>query len=165
MASHFIEFEDFKNYTVQQFIAHLDQLEGIKLSELKVKDLSYSNGNIVTPGEGVYLFRQGAKVVLVGKNSSNSFTERISKHFDVRTFAWFNRLLQLVSWKLLDIHNPDFYLKASNYCFDNLNLILINFQKRDKINRMEWLLRATTNPLNQFKHEKNVDMNKMIKEF
>ncbi|MEQ9307282.1 MAG: hypothetical protein RJQ14_25435 [Marinoscillum sp.] len=167
MKGHYVEFEEFEDCTLNIFLKHLEHLEGIELSDLKVSDLSMSNGKIVTPGEGVYLFRRGTEVLYVGKVSSMSFTERIGKHFDVRRYAWFNRFLKLIAEKVdeVDCKEDEYLIKALEYALKHCNLILINFKERKRINKFETVLRRTTNPLNKFKHERRVDATKRLVQF
>lgn len=82
-----IQYRDIENATIQNLLDKLDLIEGKALNELKVQDLSYHNGIPIWPGQGVYLFRKGKRVLYVGKVSSMSFTERIAKHYDFRSFA------------------------------------------------------------------------------
>lgn len=156
-----IQFDDIKHLSITSFIDKIYDTTGKRLNDLKVKDLSYHNGELITPGEGVYIFREGKEILLVGKVSSMSFTERIAKHFDYRPYAWFNRLLFLLCERHLKLErNEENFKIASQYAFDNLNIVLINFGDRSKINRIERLLRSCTNTLNKFKHLKaeNLDL-------
>ncbi|WP_420576738.1 hypothetical protein [Ekhidna sp.] len=163
---HFIEYEEIENKTIAQAIDYIESIDGIKLAELKVRDLSYQDNKIILPGEGVYVFREGVRPVYVGKVSSMSFTERIAKHFDVREFAWFNRLLELVNWfKLEDQIKREFYIDASKYAFEHLNLVMINFKSRERINRTESLFRAAMEPLNGYKNVRIIDYSILIKEY
>lgn len=52
-----------------------------------------------------------------------------------------NTLLKLVSKKELghEIQDDESLIIASKYAFENLNLVLINFEFRDRINRTERL--------------------------
>ena len=131
-----IEFDEIKNSTISNFIEKIKTTKGKKLSDLKVMDLSYHNGKLICPGEGVYIFRENEEILLVGKVSSMSFTERISKHFDYRPYAWFNRLLFLICERLLKLERTEENYKiASKYAFENLNIVLVNFKNKEKINR------------------------------
>lgn len=166
MRGHFIEYENLESRSIRDVLKTINGIDGIKLSDLRVKDLSYQNGQVVIPGQGVYLFREGKKVVYVGKVSSNSFTERIAKHFDVRNGAWFNRLLQLINWYSLPQQlDCEYYIDASKYAFQHLNLVMINFKSRERINRTESLMRACYRPLNKFKRERHIDLDTLLKEY
>lgn len=162
-----IEYKNIEKKSIQDLLDILNQTEGKKLNDLKVQDLSYHNGKPIWPGEGVYIFRDDKRVVYVGKVSSMSFTERIAKHFDFRSFAWMNRLLKLLSQKELKHEKQDHdNLKiASKYAFDNLNIVLLNFQSRARINRTERLLRSCTEPLNKFKNLTERNLDKIIGEY
>jgi hypothetical protein len=164
--NYLIEFDEIKELTIKELLDRIKKTKGKALNELKVKDLSYHNGNLITPGEGVYIFREKTEIVLVGKVSSMSFTERISKHFDYRPYAWFNRLLFLLCERHLKLEKSEQNFKlASKYAFDNLNIVLINFKSREKINRIERLLRSCTNTLNKFKHLKERNVEKIVNEY
>lgn len=164
--NYLLEFEQLKGNSIEFLLERIKNAKGKKLSELKIKDLSYHNQNLINPGEGVYIFRDKEKIILVGKVSSMSFVERIPKHLDYRPNAWFNRLLELICERLLEIEpNEENYIKASKYAFENLNLVLINFKTRDKINRIERLLRSCTETLNKFKNLKEYDLSKKLIEY
>ena len=110
--------------------------------------------------------RENEEILLVGKVSSMSFTERISKHFDYRPYAWFNRLLFLICERLLKLERTEENYKiASKYAFENLNIVLVNFKNKEKINRTERLLRSCTNTLNKFKNLKEKNLNKIVIEY
>ncbi|MEQ8684634.1 MAG: hypothetical protein RIE86_05040 [Imperialibacter sp.] len=162
-----IEYSDIETGSIQSLIDRLDQINGKDLNELRVQDLSYHNGEPIWPGQGVYIFRKGKRILYVGKVSSMSFTERISKHFDFRSFAWMNTLLKLISKKELEheTQDHDSLKRASRYAFENLNLILINFETRDRINRTERLLRSCARPLNKFKNLTEKNFEKLLCEY
>ena len=162
-----IEYHDIENKSIRELLKLLNETEGRKLNELKVLDLSYHNGNPIWPGEGVYIFRNGKRAVYVGKVSSMSFTERIARHFDFRSFAWMNRLLKLISERELKHEklNHENLKIASKYAFENLNIVLINFSNRDRINRTERLLRSCTQPLNKFKKLTEKNLEQIVKEY
>ncbi|CEJ68693.1 hypothetical protein BN1195_00982 [Chryseobacterium oranimense G311] len=155
MPNYLIEFEEFTNLSINQFIDVINQTEGIKLEDLRVKDLTYYKNSLINPGHGVYIFKTDEKILLIGKARSNSFTERISKHFDIRPGAWFNRLLFITCREhfntKLDENN---YKIASRFVFENGKLILINMKTLSKIDRFESILRGTTETLNKFKKKK-----------
>jgi len=158
--NYLIDYEHVKNSSITDFLEIVSKAEGKRLNELKVQDLTYQNGKEIWPGEGVYIFRNNREIVYVGKARSMSFTERVPKHFDFRHFAWFNRLLELICTKTLGLEwNDENAKKASSYAFKNLNLVLINFKDRDRINRIERLLRASTESLNKFKNLKVKNFN------
>jgi len=83
MDDYLIEFEDYSNYTIREFIEILKSKKGKLLKDLKVKDLTYFNGKLINPGHGIYIFKENDEIILVGKARTTSFTERIAKHFDV----------------------------------------------------------------------------------
>ena len=166
MDNYLLQYSDLENLTLREFKDKVEKLQGINLKDLKISDLTFYNGNPILPSEGVYIFREGTNFVYVGKVTSMSFTERIPKHFDTRTFAWFNRLLKIICEKKNEKEITDENLiEASKFAFKNLNLILINFTKRERINSIEKLLRASTNTLNRFKTLGITDNNLIIKNY
>jgi len=161
-----LEFEDLEKLSIGNLLDKIKESDGKPLNEFRLMDLSYHNGNQINPGIGVYIFRREKEIVLVGKVSSMSFTERIGKHLDFRHGAWFNRLLILICERQLNIKVNDENLRiASKYAFDNLNLILINFKNRERINRTERLLRSCTNTLNKFRNLKESNLEKIVKDY
>jgi len=168
MDNYLLNYEKLSQLTINEFLKKIEATEGKVLRELKVSDLTYYNNAPIIPAEGVYIFREDKKIIYVGKVTSMSFTERIPKHFDTRHKAWFNRLLKIICEKHPDYKSPitDENLRtASKYAFENLNLVLINFENRDRINSIEKLIRATTNTLNKFKTLRENDKEKPIASF
>jgi len=161
-----LEYKDLEKKSIENLLRRIEETKGKSLNELKLMDLTYHNGNQINPGVGVYIFRNGKEIVLVGKVSSMSFTERIGKHLDFRHGAWFNRLLILICEKQLNRAVNDENLRiASKYAFDNLNLVLINFKNSDRINRTERLLRSCTNALNKFRNLREPSLEKIVKDY
>lgn len=164
--NYLIEYDDLKTSSIKDSLEAISKIQGKKLNELKVKDLTYHNSEEIWPGEGVYIFRDEDKVIYVGKARSMSFTERIAKHLDFRHFAWFNRLLELICIKILELEwNNENAKKSSKYAFENLNLVLINFKSKERIDRTERLLRSCAEPLNKFKNLKESNLDKIIDEY
>jgi len=165
MAKYLIKFEDCLNMSVNEFIDKINETEGIKLSDLKVRDLSYHNDDFIDPYYGIYIFKTNSQVLFIGKVSSMSFTERIGKHFDIRPTAWFNRLLFTICRDHKDFkvkldelsieEKRKFYKEASKYVFKEGRLILINMKNTDPINTFESILRGTAEPLNKLKNKKD----------
>lgn len=164
MSQYLIEFDDFSNLNISQFIDIINQTKGIKLEELKVRDLTYYNNELINPGHGIYIFKTDEKILLIGKARSNSFTERISKHFDIRPAAWFNRLLFITCREHFKTElNDDNFRIASKFVFENGRLILINMKNLSQIDKFESILRGTTETLNRFK-KKKYDRNILLSE-
>jgi hypothetical protein len=167
--NYLIEYSSIELFSIEELLHILNATEGKRISELKVRDLTFHNNKEIWRGEGVYLFRRNKDIVYVGKVSSMSFTERIGKHFDLRKEAWMNRLLKLISEKelILNEETLENLKSASLHAFENLNIVLINFKTREvsRINRLETLLRACTKPLNGFKNLKINDYNQIINQF
>ena len=79
MDDYLINYNEVSNISIEKLLEKIKSRKGKPLEELKVKDLSYYNSNAIYPGLGVYIFRNGEQIKLVGKVSSMSFTERIAK--------------------------------------------------------------------------------------
>lgn len=118
MKKYLIEFSEHLHLNLEQFIDVIENTEGIKLSELKVKDLTYYNEQIIYPGHGIYIFKTSENILLIGKARTMSFTERIPKHFDIRPKAWFNRLLFITCREYFKskLEEEDFF-KVIKVCF------------------------------------------------
>lgn len=165
MDKYVIEFEDVKSHTLKEFIELIETIPGKKLSEFRLIDLTYENNKLINPGHGVYVFRDNNKnIILVGKATSTSFTERIAKHFDIRPGAWFNRLMYVVCCRQLNLEKSNSnYLIASKHIFENVDIVLINFIfDFQRIPKIETLLRGSTNTLNKFKNRKEGNLNKKL---
>ncbi|MCI9844562.1 hypothetical protein [Flavobacterium pectinovorum] len=158
MSKYLIEFDEHSHRSLKQFIDLIESTEGIKLNELKVKDLTYCNEQIINPGHGIYIFKTDENILVVGKARTTSFTERIPKHFDIRPKAWFNRLLFITcrEYFKVELTNENF-LMSSRYVFENARLILINMKNAEKIDQLENILRGTTRTLNKYKKLKYDD--------
>ena len=124
MKNYIIEFENYEDFTLGDFIEVIRKTEGIPLNELKVKDLTYYNDEFIEGGCGVYIFKEKEDIILVGKAETVSFTERIAKHFDLRTNAWFNRLLYIISMKKLG-----FLQKLNLKCKTTKNNIISSYKE------------------------------------
>lgn len=161
-----LEFKDLEEKSIRNLLDVIQKTKGKPLNEFRIMDLTYHNGHQISPGIGVYIFRNEQEFVLVGKVTSMSFTERIAKHLDFRHGAWFNRLLVLICERQLNIEVNDVNLRiASKYAFDNLNLILISFRDVHRINRTERLLRSCTNTLNKFRKLRESNFEKIVKDY
>lgn len=148
-----IQYDDIKKLSLGGLLNFLKQKKGLPLREVSIDRLTSFNEEYIFPGTGVYIFRDKEKLVYVGKASSMSFIERVPKHFDPRTYAWMNRLLELVSKKVLNEVSQKDYKQALGYVLENYNLLLIhiNDENKSKINILEDKLRGTKEPLNRFK--------------
>ena len=157
-----LQYKDFEEGTIDGLLQKIKSTSGVRLSELKVMDLFD-----IDPGEGVYIFIDSKiKLFHIGKVSSMSFVERIPHHFDIRKGAWMNRLLKIICEKHwnVEINDKNLY-KAAKFAFAELKLILINFNNREKIERIERLLRSTGEPLNRFKSFKLKDATIKLKDY
>ena len=64
MKNYIIEFENYEDFTLGDFIEVIRKTEGIPLNELKVKDLTYYNDEFIEGGCGVYIFNTKLKLLL-----------------------------------------------------------------------------------------------------
>ena len=161
--NYLIELTDFLDKPIESLINEINKIEGIRLSDLKVRDLTYCNDKFIEPGQGVYVFKTNEQILLIGKVSSKTFTERIPEHFDIRPWAWFNTLLFTVCRKHFRFpelsEGPKFsdenYKKASEFVFENGKLVLINMRHNfERIKELESILRGTAETLNKFKSKR-----------
>ena len=161
-----ISYEEIMNRSVADVLIQLSSLKGKALSSLTLRDLSYAEGRYIFPGHGVYLFRKGTEIVYVGKVRNMSFVERIPKHFDLRHAGWFNRLLKLICTKELQLKSTDEHImKAHDYAFSHLNIVLIHFEYHNRVDRIERLLRSCTSALNSFKSVRLKNYNTLLNEY
>ncbi|MCC9063755.1 hypothetical protein [Flavobacterium piscisymbiosum] len=142
--NYLITFRD--NKTTEQFVDEINRIEGIALKDLKVRDLLYYNGEPIRSGIGVYIFKSKDKCYYVGNCVARCFAERIPAHFDLRKVGWFNTLLKtIIKNEFADKEITDDSLHiAAKFAFDNINLVLVNFEyhkhyinQKIKINNLE----------------------------
>jgi hypothetical protein len=102
------------------------------LKELRVFDLSIFEGKPLVSAGGVYLFFDSNNICLyVGKATSRSFIERIPAHFDPRSFAWFTTFPNRVLNKDITTDYPS----ALNFCANECNLLLLNFNTDEECSK------------------------------
>ena len=107
------------------------------------------------------------------KLPKNNIFEELINDYSVKISSVILRKKILVKSGLFKFDNNynnigdfDLNLKiASKYAFENLNIVLINFSNRDRINRTERLLRSCTQPLNKFKKLTQKNLEKIVKEY
>ncbi|MFB9079424.1 hypothetical protein ACFFLS_06020 [Flavobacterium procerum] len=144
---------NYNNETTEQLVDMVHKMDGLPLKEMKIKDLVYHNGKPIYTGNGVYIFKSPVRYYYVGNCVARNFVERIPAHFDIRKSGWFNSLLKAIikDEKKVKIEITDLLLEsAASFAFENLNLILINFNEynRTEINNLENILGKTLKPLN-----------------
>jgi hypothetical protein len=150
-----LQYEQVKNFNDEQFIHLINETPGIHLKELKAIDLVFYNGEPIYRGVGVYVFKNSERIYYVGNCVARSFTERIPAHFDIRKVGWFNSLLRHIVLDNKDVLNDDSLQKAAKIAFNNLSVILINFEEdsneytRHRINNLEKRLGTILKPLNK----------------
>jgi len=93
-------------------------------------DLVYYYGEPIRSGIGVYIFKSKQKCYYVGNCVTRCFAERIPAHFDLRKVGWFNTLLKtIIKHEFADKMITDESLdQAAKFAFENINLVLINFE-------------------------------------
>ncbi|GAK99762.1 hypothetical protein JCM19314_947 [Nonlabens ulvanivorans] len=172
MDNYYYELEELLDHNPNSIRDWIKSTSGIKLSELKVKDLVFHNDLPIRTGNGVYIFKENNIPLYVGNCVARNFVERIPAHFDVRQNGWFNSLLvtlikRTFNRKLKEDKTDINLTQSAKLAFENLDLVLINFSVYDKlaINRLEDYLRITLKPLNGFKHKKLNQENITIREY
>lgn len=161
MNKYYYEIEEILEFNPDTIFDWFKSTSGIKLSELKIKDLVFQDGKPIMTGNGVYIFKEENNPIYVGNCVARNFVERIPAHFDVRHNGWFNSLLvnlicRTYNRKLKDDKTDENLAQSAKYAFENLDLVLINFSEYNKsaINKLEDYLKITLKPLNGFKHKK-----------
>jgi len=121
------------DYKLEEVIAAIHQVEGIKVADLRVHQLISEDQNL---NHGIYIFKNNLKEIYVGKCTSCSFVERISAHFDNRDGAWMNTILKKISKS-----KNTTIQEAYNYFLSSFELILIplteNFIENNNVNALE----------------------------
>ncbi len=146
----------------------LKEIKGIKISDLKVKDLVFcSNNTPIRTGNGVYIFKYKDTAIYVGNCVARNFVERIPAHFDIRHNGWFNSMLRSILKNNNKEASDENLEKEALYAFNNFELILINFPKYNKeaMNKLEVYLRIVLDPINGFKHKKLEYANTIVKDY
>ena len=168
---YYFEVEEILDFNSKTICEWLKSVSGIKVSDIKVKDLVFHNGIPIRSGNGVYIFKERDQPIYVGNCVARNFVERIPSHFDLRHNAWFNSLLVTLirkeyNRKSKDDKTDENLSKAANYAFENLELVLINFPKNDKlaINKLEDFLIKALHPFNGKFKELNQE-NIIIKDY
>lgn len=165
-----ISIDEILDFNHEKLNNWFSEVKGIKISNLKVKDLVFYNDEPILTGNGVYIFKEKNNAIYVGNCVARNFVERIPAHFDIRHNGWFNSLLvNLIKRKYNSDKNRKEYktdenlIEAAEFAFNNLELVLINFPEYNKlaINRLEVFFKIVLNPINGFKHKtlQNVDIN------
>ena len=121
------------DYQLEELIAAIHQVEGIKVADLRIHQLISEDQNL---NHGIYIFKNNLKEIYVGKCTSRSFVERISAHFDNRDGAWMNTILKKIS-KSNNITIQEAYFYFLKYF--QLILIPVNTEifTKTKINTLE----------------------------
>ena len=130
----------------------------IPLRDLPIRYLVFNGNNLIVTGHGVYVFSDKTGkffyVGKAGKETNNdkpkgrSFVERIPSHFDPRTDAWMNSLLQHMADE--NKHYED-YGELAISAFNEFFLTLININNINDIKYctgLESLLRRVLKPVN-----------------
>jgi len=87
------------NWSIKKLIDEIENLDRIRLVDLKIKDLIFSQTNqSISSSNGCYIFFDIStnKCVYVGKSSSRPFIERIPAHLDLHPDGWMNSFLKKI---------------------------------------------------------------------
>jgi hypothetical protein len=131
-------------------------LKKMPLGELKVFDLLKFNDKAIF--HGVYIFfDENENILYVGKNSSQSFVERIPWHFAMSEYSWMNHFFKYSK----EFNKFDSFEEIADKCINNkICLLIVN--EHDKIGALEKLLRILFKPkYNSFK-TKAMDLNSLL---
>lgn len=172
MDKYYYDVEEILDHNPHSICEWVKSTSGIKLSELKVKDLVFHNDLPIRTGNGVYIFKEDNIPLYVGNCVARNFVERIPAHFDVRHNGWFNSLLvtlikRTFNRKFKEDKTDDNLSQSAKLAFENIDLVLINFPKYDKlaINKLEDYLKITLKPLNGFKNKRLNQENITLKDY
>lgn len=148
---------NYSNKSIDDLIKEVNITDGIPLKDLKIRDLTYYQGQPIRSGIGVYIFKSETRCYYVGNCVARCFAERIPSHFDLRKVGWFNSLLKhIINKELLENEITDEGLhRAAEFVFENLSLVLINFEydenyecQKIKINNLERIMGDALKPHN-----------------
>ena len=134
----------------------IKNLEKKPLGELKVFDLLKFNDKAIF--HGVYIFfDENENILYIGKNSRESFVERIPWHFAMSQYSWMNHFFKYSK----EFNKVETFEEIADKCINNkICLLIVN--EHDKIGALEKLLRITFKPkYNSFK-TKVMDMNSLL---
>lgn len=143
LASYFYRFEDIRKLTLSELSDILKKQGGIKLSELRLRDLVFFGNQPIDRANGVYMFLNRKKeIAYIGKSGSRSIVERIPAHFDLRPTSWFNTFMK----KLSKSNRRHELQSGAAKIFNNYSLIYILFknnkQNKRRISALESLLQT-----------------------
>ena len=150
-----------RQLTVAELKIEIDHAPKMKLENLRVFDLIMENGIPTNQNHGVYLFfSKDNQCLYVGKNSSNTFVERIPSHFALDERSWMNYFLKHFK-KAHKIESIPETATRVTQC----NLLLLSVDERDIewIDALEKAMRIVMRPLFNDLSEKYLHRNKPIK--
>jgi hypothetical protein len=172
MNKYYYNVEDILDFNSETIVDWLNSTSGIKLSDLKIKDLVFQNEFPIRTGNGVYIFKEKKQPIYIGNCVSRNFVERIPSHFDIRRTGWFNSLLVTLikrkyNRKLKEDKTDENLSQSAKLAFENLDLVLINFPNYNKlaINKLEDFLKMALKPINGFKHKRLENQNILIRDY
>lgn len=150
MSKYLIEYN--KDISNEELEEKIRSIEGLPLSQMRVKDLVFHNDEPIYTANGVYVFKYGNEICYVGNCVARCFVERIPAHFDIRSTGWFHSLLTaLIKKKYGKVKKTNDNLQeAAVKAFSDLSLVLINFPIYDKtaMNNLENILGNRLKPYN-----------------
>lgn len=165
MSKYLLDYEKIRDLSIENFVHKLQNLDGIRLKDIRLEDFIFYNGKAIASGRGVYIFKNDIEFYYVGDCTSRSFIERIPSHFDTKCEAWMNIILKHHTLRTmkLPLTNENLASSATTILM-NYSLILINFEEHNmlKISNLERLLLSVLNPINKLKKPLKVDIKEKI---
>ena len=158
----FLAFELIQGMTVSQARDEIMRAPRKRVSDLKVLDLAFEPGGNVPSQNGVYIFfSEKGECLYVGKNSSQTFVERIPWHFALGEGSYANHLLKRLR-KIYQIQSLEECAKRAS----TFELLLIPVPVWENIKPLENLLRKAMCPkLNGSSGWNEEDAARLIKDF
>jgi hypothetical protein len=155
MMNYLIKYEGQRQMPIKQLIDKIKATEGIRLKILKMEHLIYYKNDYIIPGNGVYIFREGDKLIYVGRCSSQTFIERIARNLDINENAWQNILLKNICRKSEKEINEKNLKSAAKHAFEKISVILINFTNRKLDKREISIIKIENQLIKKLKPELN----------
>jgi hypothetical protein len=158
----FLALESVQRMTVRQACDEITRAPRKSVSNLRLLDLLFDPEGTVPGQNGVYIFfSETGECLYVGKNSSQTFVERIPWHFAIGEGSYANHLLKKLR-KVYQIQSLEECAKKAS----SFELLLIPIPVWENIKPLETLLRRAMHPkLNKCEGWNEEDVNRPVGDF
>ncbi|MEO0554475.1 MAG: GIY-YIG nuclease family protein [Bacteroidota bacterium] len=150
-----INYSTIRNKNIWNLNSFLREIEWLKVADITISDLIFYKGDLITTGNGVYIFRHSDEYIYVGSCVARNFVKRIPAHFDLREGDhWLNAMVnRMISVEHNGCNSKE---EAGRLAISEFELLLINFEEYDReaILNLEDLLRIVLLPLNQYRRKR-----------